>query len=225
MTREQWLQAIEMRHSVRSYQEKPIETETLETLRKEAERCSEKSGLRIQLVTEEPEAFRGFLAHYGKFSGVRNYIALVAPEMAQREELAGYYGERLVLLAQALGLNTCWVALTYRKRKCPAEIRPGEKLLCVISLGYGATSGAVRKSKTPEKVSNLAENDPMWFRAGVQAALQAPTAVNQQQFFLTRMGEKVTLRNLGGPCSKLDYGIVKLHFELGAGTENFYWEE
>lgn len=28
-----------------------------------------------------------------------------------------------------------------------------------------------------------------------------------------------------GPCSKIDLGIVKYHFEVGAGKENFKWEE
>jgi hypothetical protein len=47
------------------------------------------------------------MAHYGKFIGVKNYIALVGPKSSVQEERLGYYGEQIVLKAQKLGLNTC----------------------------------------------------------------------------------------------------------------------
>lgn len=80
--------------------------------------------MRIQLVTDEPEAFRGFLARRGHFVGVRNYIAFVGQKDDTLDERTGYYGERLVLLAQQLGLNTCWVAATYRKKNAPPSSIP-----------------------------------------------------------------------------------------------------
>ena len=103
------------RHSVRQYEDKPISAEILAELKQEIAACNQESGLHIQLVTDEPKAFDGFMAHYGKFSGVKNYLALVGPKGGGLDEKCGYYGERLVLKAQALGLNSCWVALTYRK--------------------------------------------------------------------------------------------------------------
>ena len=65
------------------------------------------------------------------------------------DELVGYYGEKLVLLAQMLGLNTCWVAMTFSKRatKGKCEIRKGEKLVCVLALGYGTNQGITHKIK------------------------------------------------------------------------------
>ena len=39
------------------------------------------------------------------------------------EEKAGYFGEHLVLKAQALGLNTCWVAMTFKKSACKRNCR------------------------------------------------------------------------------------------------------
>ena len=35
--------------------------------------------------------------------------------------------------------------------------------------------------------------------------------------------DKVFAKSLGGFYSKVDLGIVKYHFEVGAGTENFRW--
>lgn len=55
------------------------------------------------------------MTHYGKFSDVENHIELVGRKGAELEEKAGYYRERIVLKAQELGLNICWVAMTLGK--------------------------------------------------------------------------------------------------------------
>lgn len=217
-------EAIKSRHSVRRYEDAAIDTEALRELQAEIEACNEEGNLHIQLVVNEPEAFSGFMAHYGKFSGVMNYIALIGKKHEKLDELCGYYGERLVLKAQQLGLNTCWVALTYKKVSGVFEIADGEKLTAVIAIGYGKDQGTEHKSKTAENVSNISAQSPEWFRSGVEAALLAPTAMNQQKFNLTHDGNKVKARAGRGFYTKMDLGIVKYHFEIGAGIENFYWE-
>ena len=215
---------MKARHSVRQYMETPLEEGVINALEKEIDACNDESGLHIQLVKNEPKAFNGFMAHYGKFSGVTNYIALVGKKTAVLDEACGYYGERLVLKAQELGLNTCWVALTYKKLPSAFEIRRGEKLALVIALGYGKTQGAAHKSKTSAEVSNVTPESPQWFKDGVDAALLAPTAMNQQQFMLTLDNGAVEAKARPGVCAKVDLGIVKYHFELGAGEENFRWK-
>ena len=212
------LEAIDARHSVRRYQTRPLEPEKKAALLAEVDRCNAESGLHIQLITDEPEAFTGALANYGHFTGVSNYIALVGKKSKTLGEQAGYYGERIVLLAQQLGLNTCWVALTFSKRKCKAVVNKGEKLALVISLGYGETQGKERPTKQPEDVADMTDA-PEWFRAGVAAALKAPTAVNQQKFRFLRNGETVTVKATGGVYSDVDLGIVKYHFEVASGRK------
>lgn len=109
------MEAMNARHSVRQYQNKPIDAGALKELRLEIEACNQAGGLHMQLITNEPQAFDGFMAHYGKFSGVTSYIAMVGKKSAGLDEACGYWGERIVLKAQQLGLNTCWVAMTYKK--------------------------------------------------------------------------------------------------------------
>lgn len=217
------LTAINERHSVRRYKEIPIEKDKLDVLFAEVEKCNKESGLHIQLVTDEPRAFTGALASYGHFSGVSNYIVLVGKKSDTLEETAGCYGERLVLLAQTLGLNTCWVALTFSKRKARFDVRKGEKLVCVISLGYGEYQGKAHKNRPIEEICPCYDASPDWFKAGVDAAMLAPTAINQQKFTFSLSGNTVTALELKGPCSKIDLGIVKYHFEVGAGKHNFKW--
>ena len=217
------MEAMTARHSVRQYEDKAIEPEKLAALEQEITACNQEGGLHIQLVKDEPRAFDGFMAHYGKFSGVRNYIALIGPKGADLDEKCGYYGERLVLLAQMLGLNTCWVAMTYSKIRTAFTVNAGEKLCVVIALGYGKTQGVAHKSKTFEEVAQVSGEVPAWFRSGVEAALLAPTAMNQQKFQLTLNGDQLTAKAGTAFYSKVDLGIVKYHFELGAGKENFSW--
>lgn len=215
------LQAIKLRHSVRSYNNTAIDNETVGKLQNVVEQCNADSGLHIQLITNEPKAFDSFMAHYGKFSGVTNYVALIGKK--GMDEAIGYYGEKIVLEAQMLGLNTCWVALTYKKIKNAFTVGKGEKLYCVLSIGYGATQGVEHKIKTYEDVSST-KNAPEWFVNGINAALLAPTAMNQQKFSIDYKDGKVIARALSGFYTKIDLGIVKYHFEIGAGDNEVIWE-
>ena len=217
------MDAIRERHSVRRYLDQPLRREDAAALEDAVRACNQKSGLHIQLVTNEPKAFNGFMAHYGKFSGVSNYFALVGKAGAELQEKCGYWGERLVLKAQQMGLNTCWVAMTFSKVKSAYTVENGEKLAAVIALGHGSTQGTAHKSKGVDEVVKADGPLPDWFRAGVESALLAPTAMNQQKFLFTLADGKVAARATGGFYSKIDLGIVKYHFETGAGRERFQW--
>ena len=186
------MEAIEQRHSVRQFEDKLIDAETAAKLKAEIDTVNHDSGLHIQLFTDESEAFKGNEPHYGQFSGCKNYFALVGKK--GMDEKIGYYGQRLVLYAQQLGLNTCWVALTYKKGKVVVDTASGEKLYIVIALGYGKTQGAAHKVKEETAVSDIAPDSPDWYRNGVKAALLAPTAMNQQKFKFSRAGDKVNAK-------------------------------
>ena len=226
-------EAIEARHSVRKYKDDPIPEETLATLRDRIREINDEAGLHIQLVTGEPRAFSGPMA-YGSFSGVKNYLVMAGKKGDNLDEKIGYHGEQLVLLAQTLGLNTCWAGLSYRKVAGTYELADGEKIGCYIALGYGETQGKGHKLKDVKEVSNAGDITPEWFRKGVEAALLAPTAVNQQKFRLEYLGllnngkiPKVEARAIFSVVgyTKMDLGIVKCHFELGAGRANFEWAD
>ncbi|MCD8295410.1 MAG: nitroreductase [Clostridia bacterium] len=207
-------EAMQERHSVRSYQDRPIPDEIISALQAETDACNAESGLHIQLVTNEKEAYKG------KFDYCSAYIALVGKKTDDFSDLCGYYGERIAIAAQMLGLNSCWTALSFSKGavKKNVSIQDGEKLCMTIALGYGTTQGTPHKSKSPEKVSSAPADAPSWFADGVAAALLAPTAINQQKFTFTYTPEgKVAAKAGFGPYAKVDLGIVKYHFVVGSG--------
>lgn len=211
------LECMKARHSVRSYIKKSIEKEKREILDKAIEEINKETGLHIQIFYEEPSCFDSLLAHYGKITGVENYICLVGKKSKDLDETCGYFGEKLVLLAQELGLNTCWVAMTHGKSQ--ALISSDEKEVIIIALGYGKTQGVSHKNKTIEKVCNIDSNSPEWFKKGMEAVQLAPTAINQQQYYFTYKDGKVRAISKFGPCSKIDLGIVKYHFEVVTGIK------
>ena len=218
-TKMEW---IRQRHSVRQYLDKSIPENIREQLNAFADELNKEAGLHMQILYDEPECFSSRMAHYGRFENANNYIAMVGKKADDLDERCGFYGELLVLKAQELGLNTCWVALTHGKSK--AVVGADEKEVIIISLGYGKTQGVNRKSKSAADVSNADSDAPEWFQKGIEAALLAPTAVNQQKFRFERNGDIVTAKaGFFGTCLKIDLGIVKCHFEIGAGKENFKW--
>lgn len=209
------IELMKERHSVRQYTDKKIEKEKREVLNALIAKINQKAGLHIQIIYDEPKCFNSMMAHYGKFDGVNNYIALVR-EKSKQDEALGYYGEQIVLKAQELGLNTCWVAMTHGKSK--AQIDKGEKLVCLISLGYGKTAGAAHKSKKLSEVCNYKKDMPEWFLSGMEAALLAPTAMNRQKFYFELLPDNSIKITCGkGLYTKLDLGIVKYHFEVVSG--------
>ena len=221
------LEAIRARHSVRKYVERPIGAAEADRLKAAVERINTESGLDVQLVRDEPKAFSGlFISTYGQFSGVTNYFVMAGPKGKETEEKVGWYGEELVLLAQTLGLNTCWVGLTYKKVPGSFTLREGDKIHCVIAMGYGANQGVQHPLRPVEKFYEAAGEVPEWFLKGMEAAILAPTAVNQQKFkFILHTDGSVEAKPLFSMVGYtiIDLGIVKYHFELGAGKEHFRW--
>ena len=225
------LEAIEARHSVRRYKDEPISEEILAILRNRIDEINKEAGLHIQLVTGEPKAFGGLIC-YGTFSGVTNYFVMAGKKVDDVDEKIGYYGEQLVLLAQTLGLNTCWAGVSYSKIPGTYVLEDDEKIALYIALGYGQSQGKAHKVKPAKEISNASDLTPKWFNRGVEAALLAPTAVNQQKFYIEYLGfrdygrvPKVTARPLFSMVgySRIDLGIVRCHIEIGAGKENFEW--
>lgn len=212
--------AISARHSVRRYKDISLTEEQVTLLQAEISACNEQGDLHFQLVTDDPYAFQAEKPHYGQFKGVRNYIVLAGPSGDDLDEKLGYYGERIVLLAQTIGLNTCWVGLTYKKNPERVVISDGERLRGVIAIGVGENQGIQHRNKKMDRVLD-ADETPDWLIEGVEAAMLAPTAVNQQQFKITYRDGKLSFKSLMGFYSKMDLGIVKCHFEIATGMKVF----
>ncbi len=89
------LEIMKKRHSVRQYMNRAVELSRREEINSLIKDVNVESKLSIQAFYDEPKCFDSFMAHYGKFENVKNYIAIVGNKNDQ--EKAGYYGEKIVL--------------------------------------------------------------------------------------------------------------------------------
>jgi len=229
------LQAVNIRRSRRKYIPTPLDTQKAAKLLELIEEYNQLGGFRIELVLNNGKAFNGLLKSYGMFSGVNDYIGLLADNNdASSAEKLGYYGELLVLHATAMGLGTCWVGGSYRKSDCPFDIGENERLICAIVVGNVAEKDSPkekffryvthRKTKGAEDMYEADTSPPEWFRNGMLAVQKAPSAVNRQPVFFTYKDGKIiaAVKDISDTATALDFGIAKLHFELGA--EGGKWE-
>lgn len=225
------VETIRERHSVREYDGKPLAQAEFDALGAVVGECARESGLDIQLVGDNPEVFN-VIARFGLIRGCRTHVAFVVDDAkagdvtrAAVDEVIGYWGQKIVLAAQDMGLNTCWCALCSRK-KSRAVVAPGKRVRLVIAVGHGKTQGFPRKTKSIGALSSVeCAKAPAWFAAAMEAAQLAPTAMNNQNFKITLLSDGKTVR-IEAPQSGLnviDEGIVRRNFEIAANEAGADW--
>lgn len=222
------VETIRERHSVREYDGKPLARVEFDALGAVVEECARESGLDIQLVGDNPEVFN-VIARFGLIRECRTHVAFVVDDAkagdVAADEAIGYWGQKIVIAAQDMGLNTCWCALCSRK-KSRAVVAPGKKIRLIIAVGHGKTQGFSRKTKSVEALSSVeCAKAPAWFAAAMEAAQLAPTAMNNQNFKITLLSDGKTVR-IDAPQSGLnviDEGIVRCNFEIAANEAGADW--
>lgn len=212
-------EAIIQRHSVRNYLDKRIDFETIKLIENKITELNSKGDLHLQFIEDAGDTYNKILNKAMGLGSAPSVIACVGKNNEDLEKRVGYYGEKLVLYLQQLGLNTCWAG-TFNKKKMPAIVDDNEVIVISIAVGYGQKEGKSHKSKTYEQVVEVKTEVPAWFNNGVEMALLAPTAINQQKFVIRlNDDETVDFIDKGGIFSQVDIGIIKCHFEIGAERE------
>ena len=228
--------AINSRRSRRKYIPTPIEPQTVSKLRELISEYNEEKNIRFELVLNDGKAFNGFRKSYGMFSGVNDYIGLIADknDSAAAERL-GYYGELLMLHAVEMGLGACWVGGTFSRADMPFKLSDNETLVCAIVIGNTPENDSLkeklirnlthRKTKTAEEMTVSDTAVPDWFTLGMKCVEKAPSAIHRQPVIFSYNKGKVSasVSDILAEGMALDLGIAKLHFELGSGAGKWEW--
>ncbi|MDO4619074.1 MAG: nitroreductase family protein [Lachnospiraceae bacterium] len=219
-------EAMSARHTVRKYKDTPLSKEVVEQLQARIDANNEKLGTAISLVTDTEEGIPGIVKLL-MTKNVKNYFVLAGPETPDMEEKLGYASADLMLYAQTIGLNTWWIGGTFSRNgvRKAAGAADENKVIGIVVVGYGENQGRPHKSKKAEEISSYEGEAPDWFKAGVEAVLLAPTAVNRQAYTIAGKGSQVTMTCKKGAFSDADLGIGKYHFEIGAGKDAFDWKK
>jgi len=214
--------AMQERHMVRKYTDKPIPADIVARLEERIAQDNRAKGTYVKLMVGDTSAFNAAIKLV-LAKNVRNYLIMAGDDAPDLDERLGWVGADIMLYAQELGLNSWWVGGTF-SRDVVSKLVDGRHATGVVALGYGATQGKPHKSKLPEEVSEYVGGQaPAWFTEGVEAALLAPTALAKQPFHIRGEGNRVSIAHEGGTFAGADTGLVKYHFEVGAGAENFEW--
>ena len=213
--------AMRERHTVRRYADKPIPADIVQKLEERIALDNDTYGTAVKLMVDDARAFNAALKLV-LAKGVRNYLILSGDDAPDLEERLGWCSADIMLYAQELGLNSWWVGGTF-SRGAVSKLVADKKVIGIVALGYGVTQGKPHKSKSPDQGSEYRGEAPAWFKEGVEAALLAPTALNRQAFRIEGEGNRVSIIYEKGAFSGADLGLVKYHFEAGAGRGNFQW--
>lgn len=180
------------------------------------------SGARLVLLEADDSLFTATLLGMRRVTGCRMIAAVV---ISEREPLcrihAGILGEAFVLEATAMGLGTCWVSGSYRRRQVNVPLREDEALLCVIAVGKPAQpleAPATRHRKGPDQLCRGPWRE--WPEQLIRAATlvqQAPSSMNMQPWALwVNEGGSFVLD--ANERAQLDGGIALCHAELALTT-------
>ena len=229
-------EAVLTRISIRAYLPDPIDPDQRRQLEKTITQCGKASGLHIRLVCGDPAPFAGLGKSYGMLTGVQNYLLFAGPTSdPDLREKCGYYGEKVILTAAAMGLGTCWVGGTYDRSACLKALDEGEELVCAAAIGHTPEERTGREKLirrvTGRKTKSLAElvkglsHAPDWFMSGMASVQRAPSARNRQpvRFEYRPDGTVQAVMTEETAFSPVDLGIAKLHFELGAHGGTWTW--
>ncbi len=215
-------EAMQKRHMVRKYTDKPLSDEIIAKINERIELNNKNYNLNMKLMINNSKGVSSIMKLI-MARGVNNFIILAGDVSGNLDERLGYSGADIMLYAQTLGLNTWWVGGTFNRSV--SRYVDNKKVTGIIAIGYGQTQGVPHKSKNVEDVSKYEGTIiPPWFISGVDGALLAPTALNKQDFMLIGNGNRVKIECSNGIFTGSNVGLIKYHFELGAGKGNFEWD-
>lgn len=226
MTNEQYIEAIEKRHSRRAYKQKPLGAEIKQVVSQMVDAVNESAGLDFIFIDDATPFFKIFT---GKFS----MIVVAGPDTQKAREDCGYYGESIVLQCVYHGLGTCWVSGTYNENKVyeTVNLASEKRIYAVITIGYAKDNYSLiektmynathKKSKTYQDMFEACDAKlPEEYAYGMKLVEKGPSAVNRRPVKF-RYENGVLSGYVDEPYSdkSVDFGIAKLHFLIGVKSK------
>ena len=226
MTNEQYIEAIEKRHSRRAYKQKPLGAEIKQVISQMVDAVNESAGLDFIFIDDATPFFKIFT---GKFS----MIVVAGPDTQKAREDCGYYGESIVLQCVYHGLGTCWVSGTYNENKVyeTVNLASEKRIYAVITIGYAKDNYSLiektmynathKKNKTYQDMFEACDAKlPVEYAYGMKLVEKGPSAVNRRPVKF-RYENGVLSGYVDEPYSdkSVDFGIAKLHFLIGVKSK------
>ncbi|MFC1900465.1 nitroreductase family protein [Chloroflexota bacterium] len=231
-----WYSAIKTRRSRRQYDGQAISPEVWAQLCKVCAEFQPFPGARAVPIEDSPvDLYKGIVGSYGKIVSAPSFIAFIGDmDSPNVQEEIGYTGEGIILEAESLKLNTCWMGAFYRRDVAASfvEMKSSERIVAISAVGYavGIKSFGERLitgfgwTHRRKSLSSIADglHESEWSKPvkdALEAAKIAPSATNRQPWIFTVTPDSITVSvNRPGMefnvAKRLDCGIAMLHLEV-----------
>ena len=230
-------QTILTRRSVRTYDSRPIEAETLDAVKTFAAAIEGPFGIPVSFVFLDAKE-QGLSSPV--LTGEPLYVAGKVPKVPYGDVAFGFAMEQLLLFAWSLGLGSVWIGGTMKREtyEKAAGLGAGERMPCVSPLGYPAARRSLRETVMRKGcgADSRLPGEKLFFQNDFDTPLRekndllelvrwAPSAVNKQpwrvvakegryHFYLRH--DRGYVSEAVGDMQRIDMGIALSHFVLGA---------
>lgn len=181
------VQTIQNRHSVRTYENRPLKTEDREALLECMKRLENPFGVPVHkyIVDKKLEADGEKLGTYGIIKGASTFLGVSVPNRELAPLAAGYEFENLILYATHRGLGTVWLAATFNRENFASAMGiPQDELFPAISpVGYPAVKRSLteRLMRSAVKAASRKEWNELFYQADFQTPLTKANAGDYAQ--------------------------------------------
>lgn len=240
------VETIQKRHSVRTYEKKPLLPQDRRQLKECMARLDNPFGVPVHLYLIDKTVGEGGekLGIYGVIKGAGSFLGLSVPDLPLAPLAAGYEFENLVLYATHMGLGTVWLAATFSRDSFAAAMGvPKEELFPAISpVGYPARARSLSETLMRTAMHSSARKswEELFFGADFKTPLTreqagayatalemvrlASSATNAQPWRVRREGDHFHFYTTCKPglsqgeqlIKRVDVGIALAHFHQTA---------
>lgn len=232
---------IQIRHSVRSYDSKPLSNELINNIEKYIESVDNpfNKNIRIKLVKKDSYDKAVKLGTYGVIKGA-NYFLVAACDNDDLSLVSlGYTLEKVILYCTSLGLGTVWIGGTFNRGDFAKTMNlgPNEILPIVSPLGYEGGKKSFIASLIGDNSNKRKSIEEICFNNDFNTPLQpdksseyfkpldmlrlAPSALNKQPWRILKKDNNLHFYLASdNHMNKVDIGIALCHFHLTAMEDN-----
>ena len=238
------IELIKTRRSYRSYANKDIDQEALNKFEVYLDQINNEAGSRARVIilSNEANGEKRKLGTYGFISGSKTFLIGILDRQTNDALQFGYLFEKVILKATELGLQTCWMGGTFKKKDFSQHIdMDSHEYIAIVSpIGYSSE----QKRLVEKTIRSFSGSDkrkpweelffdevfaPLTLDSAGEYALPlemvrlGPSASNIQPWRIVKQGNDFhfyLVRKKGHSFAYdmqlNDIGIAKCHFQLTA---------
>lgn len=228
-TKKTWIKWIQERISVRTYEEKEIETQIFNQLNEFIDDINKscKAKIRFSIIQQDATTKQNHrLGTYGVISGTNTFIVGLM-QKDERDFLEfGYQCEKIVLYATGIGLGTCWLGGTFNRKDFETFIKleENESLSVLIALGYKKDRKSLIEAamRTMAKSEHRKESSELFFNEVSTKSLSIEDMGKYKEVFeLVRIGPSASNKQPWRIVKSGSYFQFYLCRTPGYGLTNF----